>query len=117
VSGWIYQAVRETNLQRRGKHQMRVLCGDRVGGGALAMPSGQKTKSNLSIKERSSTELRCASFVHRLWNGVETCQGSRWTPKDGTLDNSSTPSDAASSMSPEKHMEGRHVGLDLMTFS
>jgi hypothetical protein len=28
VSGWIYQAVRETNLRRRGKHQMRVLCGD-----------------------------------------------------------------------------------------
>lgn len=28
VSGWIYQAVRETNLKRRGKHQMRVLCGD-----------------------------------------------------------------------------------------
>jgi len=28
VSAWIYQAVRETNLKRRGKHQMRVLCGD-----------------------------------------------------------------------------------------
>jgi len=28
VSGWIYQAVRETNLKRRGKHQMRVVCGD-----------------------------------------------------------------------------------------
>jgi hypothetical protein len=28
VSGWLYQAVRETNLKRRGKHQMRVLCGD-----------------------------------------------------------------------------------------
>jgi len=24
----LYQAVRETNLKRRGKHQMRVLCGD-----------------------------------------------------------------------------------------
>ena len=28
VSGWLYQAVRESNLKRRGKHQMRVLCGD-----------------------------------------------------------------------------------------
>jgi hypothetical protein len=28
ISGWIYKAVRETNLKRRGKHQMRVLCGD-----------------------------------------------------------------------------------------
>jgi hypothetical protein len=28
VSAWLYQAVRETNLRRRGKHQMRILCGD-----------------------------------------------------------------------------------------
>jgi len=28
VTAWLYQAVRETNLKRRGKHQMRVLCGD-----------------------------------------------------------------------------------------
>src|ERR1700730_15097376 len=28
VSGWLYEAVRETNMKRRGKHQMRVLCGD-----------------------------------------------------------------------------------------
>src|SRR5579864_4437200 len=28
VSGWIYKAVRETNIKRHGKHQMRVLCGD-----------------------------------------------------------------------------------------
>ena len=28
VSGWLYDAVRETNMKRRGKHQMRVLCGD-----------------------------------------------------------------------------------------
>ena len=28
VTGLLYQAVRETNLKRLGKHQMRVLCGD-----------------------------------------------------------------------------------------
>jgi hypothetical protein len=28
VSAWLYRAVRETNLKRRGKHQMRVVCGD-----------------------------------------------------------------------------------------
>lgn len=28
VSGWLYEAVRETNMKRRDKHQMRVLCGD-----------------------------------------------------------------------------------------
>jgi hypothetical protein len=28
VSAWLYEAVRETNLKRHGKHQMRVLCGD-----------------------------------------------------------------------------------------
>src|SRR5690349_5291659 len=26
--GSLYQAVRETNLKRRGKHQMRIVCGD-----------------------------------------------------------------------------------------
>ena len=28
VSGWLYEAVREANMKRRGKHQIRVLCGD-----------------------------------------------------------------------------------------
>jgi hypothetical protein len=28
VSGWLYEAVRETNMKRHDKHQMRVLCGD-----------------------------------------------------------------------------------------
>jgi hypothetical protein len=28
VYGTIYQTVRETNLKRKGKHQMRILCGD-----------------------------------------------------------------------------------------
>ena len=28
VTAWLYQVVRETNLKRRGRHQMRVLCGD-----------------------------------------------------------------------------------------
>jgi len=28
VSGWLYEAVRETNMKRRDKHQMRVICGD-----------------------------------------------------------------------------------------
>jgi hypothetical protein len=28
VYGSLYQAVRETNLKRRGKHQIRILCGD-----------------------------------------------------------------------------------------
>lgn len=28
IYGDLYKAVRETNLRRRGKHQMRVLCGD-----------------------------------------------------------------------------------------
>lgn len=28
VSEWLYLAVREANMKRRGKHQMRVLCGD-----------------------------------------------------------------------------------------
>jgi hypothetical protein len=28
VYGWLYQAVRETNVKRHGKHQMRIVCGD-----------------------------------------------------------------------------------------
>lgn len=28
VYGWFYQAVREANMKRPGKHQMRILCGD-----------------------------------------------------------------------------------------
>lgn len=28
VYAWVYRAVRETNLKRRGKHQMRVVCAD-----------------------------------------------------------------------------------------
>ncbi len=28
VYALLYQAVRESNLKRRGKHQMRILCGD-----------------------------------------------------------------------------------------
>jgi hypothetical protein len=28
VVAWFYQAVRETNMKRRGKHQVRILCGD-----------------------------------------------------------------------------------------
>jgi hypothetical protein len=28
VYAWLYEAVREMNIKRRGKHQMRVLCGD-----------------------------------------------------------------------------------------
>jgi uncharacterized iron-regulated protein len=28
VSAWLYAAVRETNMKRRDKHQIRVLCGD-----------------------------------------------------------------------------------------
>jgi hypothetical protein len=28
VSAWLYEKVRETNLKRRGKHQLRILCGD-----------------------------------------------------------------------------------------
>src|SRR5437868_7181352 len=28
VTEWLYRAVREANIKRRGKHQMRILCGD-----------------------------------------------------------------------------------------
>jgi len=28
VTEWLYRAVREANMKRRGKHQMRILCGD-----------------------------------------------------------------------------------------
>jgi hypothetical protein len=28
VYAWFYRAVREANMKRRGKHQMRILCGD-----------------------------------------------------------------------------------------
>ena len=28
VSGWLYETVRETNMKRHDKHQIRVLCGD-----------------------------------------------------------------------------------------
>src|SRR5215467_15519145 len=28
VSGWLYEAVRKTNMKRHDKHQIRVLCGD-----------------------------------------------------------------------------------------
>lgn len=27
VSGWLYEAVRKTNMKRRDKHEVRLLCG------------------------------------------------------------------------------------------
>ena len=43
--------------------------------------------------------------------GVESCQGSRGTPKDGALDSSPRPGHSIVDVG-EKNMEGRHVGLD-----
>jgi len=47
--------------------------------------SSRKSESH-STKERSSTELRFASFPARLWSDWRGCQGSRWTPTSGALD-------------------------------
>ena len=86
----------------------------RVSGDALACPRDKKQNPPPSTKDEA--QLNCVALRPPLdyevaWRAVKG-QDERLKPAPLTALHSTGRSIAASSMSEEKNMEGRHVGLD-----